>query len=97
MKYGNKLGRESEARSPLQKCQEIRRGRFSLTRALLRSLVGYSPSGHKESDMTEATQHAHMHVLILHHFLILSDTGFWLLLRGCGDSYKSSAVWESPE
>lgn len=34
MKYGNKLGRESEARSPLQKCQEIRRGRFSLTRAL---------------------------------------------------------------
>ena len=62
-----------------------------------RSLVGYSPSGHKESDMTEATQHAHMHVLILHHFLILSDTGFWLLLRGCGDSYKSSAVWESPE
>ena len=24
-----------------------------------RSLVGYSPWGHTESDMTEATQHAH--------------------------------------
>ena len=26
-----------------------------------RSLVGYSPWGHRESDMTEATQRAHMH------------------------------------
>ena len=34
MKYVNKLGRESEARSPLQKHQEIRRGPFLLTRAL---------------------------------------------------------------
>ena len=59
--------------------------------------MGYSLSGHKESDMTEATEHAHMYVLILHHFLILSDTGFWWLLWECGDSYKSSAVWESPE
>ena len=25
-----------------------------------RSLVGYSPLGHKESDTTEATKHAHM-------------------------------------
>ena len=24
-----------------------------------RSLVGYSPEGHKESDMTEVTEHAH--------------------------------------
>ena len=34
MKYENKLGRESEARSPLQKHQEIRRGPISLTRVL---------------------------------------------------------------
>ena len=26
-----------------------------------RGLVGYSPQGHKESDMTEATQHTHTH------------------------------------
>ena len=26
-----------------------------------RSLAGYSPQGHKESDMTEVTQHAGMH------------------------------------
>ena len=25
-----------------------------------RILVGYSPQGHKESDMTEASEHAHM-------------------------------------
>ena len=25
-----------------------------------RSLVGYSPQGHKESDMTKVTEHAHM-------------------------------------
>ena len=37
-----------------------------------RSLMGYSPSSHKESDMTEATEYTHMHVLIHHHFLILS-------------------------
>ena len=29
-----------------------------------RSLVGHSPYGHKESDMTEANQHAHMHFLV---------------------------------
>ena len=26
-----------------------------------RSLVGYSPQGHKELDMTEVSEHAHMH------------------------------------
>ena len=26
-----------------------------------RSLVGYSPQGHTESDTTEATKHAHRH------------------------------------
>ena len=26
-----------------------------------RSLAGYSPQGHKESDMTEVTEHAHTH------------------------------------
>ena len=26
-----------------------------------RSLVGYSPQGHKESDTTEATEHTHTH------------------------------------
>ena len=30
-----------------------------------RSLVGYSPQGHKESDTTEATQHARMHTQVL--------------------------------
>ena len=30
-----------------------------------RSLVGYSPQGHKESDTTEATQHAHTTVIYL--------------------------------
>ena len=30
-----------------------------------RSLTGYSPQGHKESDMTEATQHTHMLICIL--------------------------------
>jgi len=27
-----------------------------------RSLVGYSPGGHKELDMTEATEHAHTYL-----------------------------------
>ena len=29
-----------------------------------RTLVGYSPSGHKELDMTKATQHIHTHRII---------------------------------
>ena len=29
-----------------------------------RSLVGYSPWGHKESDTTEATGHAHMYTYV---------------------------------
>ena len=33
-----------------------------------RSLAGYSPQGHKESDMTEATQHICTHMVVL--FLI---------------------------
>ena len=37
-----------------------------------RRLVGYSAWGWEESDMTEATEYTHMHVLIHHHFLILS-------------------------
>ena len=33
-----------------------------------RSLVGYSPWGHKESDRAEVTQHAgtHAHILLIH-------------------------------
>ena len=33
-----------------------------------RSLVGSSPWGHKESDMTEETQHALIHTVILQDF-----------------------------
>ena len=29
-----------------------------------RSLAGSSPQGHKESDTTEATEHAHMHMML---------------------------------
>ena len=29
-----------------------------------RSLVGYSPQGHKESDMTEVTKHADTHLSV---------------------------------
>ena len=32
-----------------------------------RSLVGYSPQGHKESVMTEATEHAHIHICSSHN------------------------------
>ena len=31
-----------------------------------RSLVGYSPGGHKELDMTELTEHAHTMLLTVH-------------------------------
>ena len=34
-----------------------------------RSLVGYSPWGHKESDTTEATEHTHMHICNLHNIV----------------------------
>ena len=30
-----------------------------------RSLAGYTPLGHKELDMTEMTEHAHMHMYLL--------------------------------
>ena len=32
-----------------------------------RSLADYSPEGHKESDITEATWHAHMFLACRHH------------------------------
>ena len=32
-----------------------------------RSLAGYSPWGRKESDMTEATEHTHVHTLTLRY------------------------------
>ena len=31
----------------------------------LRSLAGYSPQGHKQSDTTEETEHSHMHFSII--------------------------------
>ena len=34
-----------------------------------RSLVGFSPWGRKESDTTEVTQHAHMHVSLIWQLL----------------------------
>ena len=34
-----------------------------------RSLVGYSPWGHRESDMTEVTEHTHMHICNLHNIV----------------------------
>ena len=43
-----------------------------------RNLVGYSPLGCKESDMTEATQHTHTH----NAFIILFYTGYFLSVRG---------------
>ena len=36
-----------------------------------RSLLGYSPQSHKESDMTEAAQHARMYVLCIIHTHIM--------------------------
>ena len=43
-----------------------------------RNLVGYSPLGCKESDMTEVTQHTHTH----NAFIILFYTGYFLSVRG---------------
>ena len=36
-----------------------------------RSLVGYSPWGHKESDMTEATEHTAANIQMHVHFFCL--------------------------
>ena len=38
-----------------------------------RSLEGYSPQGHKESDMTEATQHACMQSIVHMYHIFFSD------------------------
>ena len=35
-----------------------------------RSLVGYSPRGHKESDITEVTEHAVIEMICLNNFYI---------------------------
>ena len=44
-----------------------------------RSLVGYSPWGHKESDMTEYIPHTHTHTHT-HNFSVTPSLGFWALL-----------------
>ena len=44
-----------------------------------RSLVGYSPWGHKELDMTEVTTHAHPHARIWSRVGLESSVTFVLL------------------
>ena len=56
-----------------------------------RSLVGYSPWGHKESDTTEVTQHKRMHKELLSYQGFKSDSSSYLTQQ------KDSAnLWHSP-
>ena len=58
-----------------------------------RSLVGYSPRGHKELDMTEATQHTHQRIIRDHRPSI-----WWvpyLTLKRWG--WHPFASWGSPD
>ena len=50
-----------------------------------RSLVGYSPQGHKESDTTEATEHTHTHIhtrLTSQKFQSQCNVSFFSLQKG---------------
>ena len=42
-----------------------------------RSLVAYSPWGHKESDMAERLTHTHTHI---HTYKIIKPGAYWLIL-----------------
>ena len=43
-----------------------------------RSLMGYSPLGRKELDMTEATEHAHMYKESTSHVIITTEHGNYI-------------------
>ena len=69
----------------------------------LRSLADYSPQGHKVSDMTEVTEHAHTEhsiqkpesvLIFFSHNPIQSTVNFnWLYSANCLDSLFSPSFW----
>ena len=54
-----------------------------------RSLVGYSPRGHKESDMTEHTN-THHNVRYFYPHFIVKETCFKNFLRNMVKDYKTT-------
>ena len=49
-----------------------------------RSLMGYSPQGHKELNMTEVTQHTCIKCQTKPEFLNLGNINFWVQIILCG-------------